>query len=286
VPEADSRSDRLDDAIADLYGGPLEEFVVRRDALAKELRSAGDTASASLVKSLRKPSRAAWALDLAALDGDAIENLLGAVRGLVEAQTSGGDVRTALAELRTTVREFAEHASRLAAKAGNTQEPAALANAVLATLGNPERFDQLCAARLADVPDAGALDFLTLASPPARVQQAPTPKPREKRQASQASRKRAELETAAREAARQAKAVLDEARERAKAFQRSVRTAEANLKGAESRLKVAEEEAMAAQTNFERVNAEAKKVADQVVAAEKATEEAEQRLESLIQARF
>jgi hypothetical protein len=49
-----------DDTIDALYRGPLEEFTSARNELAKSLRSEGDAAAAAEVRSLRKPSRAAW----------------------------------------------------------------------------------------------------------------------------------------------------------------------------------------------------------------------------------
>jgi hypothetical protein len=52
-----------DDPIALLYGLPLEDFVARRDALAKEARAAGDRERAAEIKQLAKPTRAAWAVN-------------------------------------------------------------------------------------------------------------------------------------------------------------------------------------------------------------------------------
>lgn len=46
-----------------LYGLSPDEFTPRRDALAKELRSAGDRSAADWVKALRKPSAAAWVVN-------------------------------------------------------------------------------------------------------------------------------------------------------------------------------------------------------------------------------
>jgi hypothetical protein len=54
-----------DDAIDELYAAPLDEFVARRDRLARELR-AHDKDAAAAVKRLRKPSRVAWAVNQAA----------------------------------------------------------------------------------------------------------------------------------------------------------------------------------------------------------------------------
>lgn len=71
----------------DLYGLPLEEFTPARDALAKELKAAGRKDEAAEVKSLRKPSLAAWALNRAARDHpDAIEQLRAAGADLRAAQ--------------------------------------------------------------------------------------------------------------------------------------------------------------------------------------------------------
>ncbi len=49
--------------IDELYGVPLEGFVAARDELAKELIAAGDGDEAKRVKSLRKPTATAWALN-------------------------------------------------------------------------------------------------------------------------------------------------------------------------------------------------------------------------------
>src|SRR4051812_39551314 len=71
----------------DLYGLPLEEFTPARDALAKELKAAGRKDEAAEVKSLRKPSLAAWALNRAAREhADAIERLRAAGADLRAAQ--------------------------------------------------------------------------------------------------------------------------------------------------------------------------------------------------------
>jgi hypothetical protein len=49
-----------DARIEALYALPLEEFTAARNALAKELASAGDEQGAERVRSLGKPTRAAW----------------------------------------------------------------------------------------------------------------------------------------------------------------------------------------------------------------------------------
>ncbi len=52
-----------DDEVAQLYGLPLNEFVPRRDALARELRKAGDRERAAEVGKLKRPTVGAWAVN-------------------------------------------------------------------------------------------------------------------------------------------------------------------------------------------------------------------------------
>jgi hypothetical protein len=49
--------------VDDLYGLPLDRFTPERNALARELRNAGQREGASKVAGLRKPSVAAWAVN-------------------------------------------------------------------------------------------------------------------------------------------------------------------------------------------------------------------------------
>jgi hypothetical protein len=102
----------------DLYGLPLEEFTPARDALAKELKAAGQKDEAAEVKSLRKPSVAAWALNRVAREHpDAIEGL----------RAAGAEVRSAQDEamsgdaghLRDAGRALAEEVDRVAALAAD-----------------------------------------------------------------------------------------------------------------------------------------------------------------------
>jgi hypothetical protein len=102
----------------DLYGLPLEDFTPARDALAKELRAAGRKEEAAEVKSLRKPSLAAWALNRAARDhGDAVERLRAAGADLREAQSEAmaGDA----GRLRSAGQALAGEVDRVAALAAD-----------------------------------------------------------------------------------------------------------------------------------------------------------------------
>jgi len=65
-----------------LYAAPLEEFVERRNALAKALRQEGKTDEAAQVAGLRKPVAAAWVVNRLARDER------GKVRALIRATES------------------------------------------------------------------------------------------------------------------------------------------------------------------------------------------------------
>ena len=56
-------SDAVDRAADELYGLPLDEFVPRRDALVRELRSAGQKDDAEMIKRMPKPSAPAWVVN-------------------------------------------------------------------------------------------------------------------------------------------------------------------------------------------------------------------------------
>jgi hypothetical protein len=100
-----------DEELDRLYGLPLGEFTAARDALAKELRGAGDAERAKRVKELRKPTRSAGAINrvVRARRKEARE-LLDAAEGLREAQARmlGGGDREAVDEAAERERARAE----------------------------------------------------------------------------------------------------------------------------------------------------------------------------------
>lgn len=297
---------QLDSARSSVYGGPLEDFVRRRDALARELRSAGDRELANTVKALRKPSRIAWVLNLAATDGAAIDRLASAVQNMLETQAAGGDVRAAIGVLRTAVRDFAAHAERGAAAAGQGIDAAALATAVLAVLGKPAAFDQMRGGYLVEIPAAGGLDFLaSLPTPPpaktaaasaanfvssgARASKSSGNKARVARDAEQRTNReaahraeRVAAQRAVREAAQRAADALAEARRRSNDAQRAVSRAESALHAAESRVREAEEQLRSARLEHERLSEHAERAAAQVAEAARAASEAERHAADIV----
>lgn len=149
VPDADPTS--LGPRIAEVYGGPLAGFVARRDALVRELRSADRKDEAAEVKALRKPKALAWALDAGALaDPDAFAELDAAVSEVGEAQDGGGDVRAAIARLRTAEDAAVAAADDAARGHDHPVDRTALASGLRAVVGSAAAMDALRAGRLVD----------------------------------------------------------------------------------------------------------------------------------------
>lgn len=255
----------LESAIQDVFRGSLEEFVQRRDTLAKQLRANKKPEDAEKVKALRKPSRAAWALDCAVHDdAGSVERLAAALSAAQEAQSrGGGDLRSALEKVRTATRAVAEAAARATAGA-HPMEAASLVAAVTAVIGDANAFEALRAGRLADIPEAGGLDFLTAVAPAVRTSPAAAAgrTPQETKESKRAAAARAELE--------RAEAALSEARERSKTAQRALQEAEAKWAAAERQLERARDEATLRRADVERARSDANVAAAQEREAERA----------------
>jgi len=112
-------------AAEDLYGLSLDEFTAARNKLSGELKKAGDAEGAAAVKSLKKPSVTAWAINqLARSHSDDVEALLDAGERLRRAQDAvmeGSDpaaLRTAMADRRELVTNLSRRASKTLEKDG------------------------------------------------------------------------------------------------------------------------------------------------------------------------
>ena len=132
-------ADELEGRIDELYGLPLERFTAERDALAKELVTAGDREGAARVKALRKPVVAAWAVNLLAReDPDGVKELIelgGTLRSAHRRAVSGGDVepfRVATEERRQLVRTLTRAAQAIVERDGGA--PGAATDAIAGTL--------------------------------------------------------------------------------------------------------------------------------------------------------
>jgi hypothetical protein len=131
-----------------LFAASLEDFTRVRDELAKRLRDEGKTEEAAAVKTLRKPSVPAWAVNQLARDHqDQLQELFGAGDQLRKAQRDvlrGGDpreLREATANERRVVGGLVERALSILQEAGHGASPAyreRIADTLSATAGDDE----------------------------------------------------------------------------------------------------------------------------------------------------
>ena len=130
-------------AIADeLYALPLADFTPARDAKAKELKG---TELAPQVKALKKPSLAAWVVDLLVRrEAEQVEQVLGVGAALREAQAamSGEDLRALTRQRRQLTAAVTQQARSLASDAG-VKVTQAVADQVEATL-TAAMVDETC----------------------------------------------------------------------------------------------------------------------------------------------
>ncbi|HEX6239040.1 MAG TPA: hypothetical protein VFZ68_17710 [Acidimicrobiales bacterium] len=226
--------DDLDAAVAELYGGPLDSFVPRRDALARTLRSESRRDDASTVASLRKPKRLAWALDAARLTNPtAVDDLAGAAEAVADAQATGGDLRAATARLREVQDALVDVALDAARAADQRVDRSEVGLAVRAVASDPEALSDLRSGRLIDVPTTGGLGGLDLAFG-AEARAAPRGGPRGRAGAMAEARDRAAPPKRTVDAARRA---LERAETKADAADRRAREAaeRAGVAGEEAR---------------------------------------------------
>ena len=101
------------DPVDALYQDDPADFVERRSALVKSLKSDGDPERAAAVAKLRKPPRTAAALgEFARSDPGAVQALLDAARTVADSlRTGGADLRAAQSEYSSVVSNLVERAA-------------------------------------------------------------------------------------------------------------------------------------------------------------------------------
>jgi hypothetical protein len=291
----------LEQAIDELYAAAPEEFVPRRNALAKELTKAGRRPEAEEVRALRKPTLSAWlANQLARQEKAAVEALLDAGEDLKRTQQallSGGDARElqrGREELRALVRRLSD-----AGRATLAEDDRAASEAMLERLASTleaaaldDGARQLLArGRLTEDVDLPGFEALSPpaagvppraptrrdAEAPARKRQEADAPARKREQVDAAARKREQAEAAARER-REAEAVrkaeLSQLRE-------SVRRARAETRDLRSQERDALRKADRARSEAARLEAAATRLGERLADAEEAVRQAEERLERL-----
>lgn len=119
----------VQDDLDALFELPLSEFTAARNALATRLKKGGNAADANRVKSLAKPSVAAWAVNqLFWKHRIALNRLLDAGERFRNAQTAqlagkSADLRAPLEARRVALSELSTHAARILAEGGNAATP-------------------------------------------------------------------------------------------------------------------------------------------------------------------
>ncbi|MCI2418317.1 hypothetical protein MOQ72_12830 [Saccharopolyspora sp. K220] len=145
----------LQDVARELYTADPAEFIPARDRHAAAARQRGDEQLANQLKKLRKPTTAAWAVNLLAAREhlDALVELGEQLRS-AQRELRGDDLRTLAAERTRLLRELTDRAAELAAQHGHPlTEP------------TRQQVEQTLTAALSD-PEAGhAAQAGTLAKP-------------------------------------------------------------------------------------------------------------------------
>lgn len=267
----------LEAAIQSVYRGSLEEFVRRRDALAKQLRSDKRREEAERVKALRKPSRTAWLLNNIVYEDPApVDRLAAAIAGAQDAQSgSGAGLRTALENVRAAVRDVASAGARAGVRFGHPVDAASLVSSVNALIGDANAFGELRGGLLVEIPEGGGLDFLAAvaSATPKSPTAVETSKPTAQKDSAQVS--------AARKALQSAEAVLADAGERARAADRAVTEAQTRLDAAEQQLRRAKEEAENRRAELEVRRRDAEAASAALKDAERLLSQARERVEKL-----
>ncbi|MBO3095598.1 hypothetical protein [Cellulomonas dongxiuzhuiae] len=144
----------LDDVVDELYGGTLDDFVARRDAAVRAAKAAKDKELAGRIGSLRKPTVAAWAVNVLVRDdpslADALRDLGEGMRD-AERNLDGPALRELGKQRRALVSGLVARARRLAADGGQKLSTAAaqeVEHTLTAALADPTVADAVAAGTL------------------------------------------------------------------------------------------------------------------------------------------
>jgi hypothetical protein len=259
----------LEQAMDDLYGADLDEFVSERNRIAAELRKEGRRAEAAQVKELRKPGLSAWTVNqLARRHRKDVDLLLDAGHRLAAAQAeviSGGDPAH-FDEARGREQEALKRLRQAAAKVLGDRSASGTIERVSSTLRaaavSEEGREQLARGRLSGDVEASGFEAFAGIAPAAKT----VPKSTKGTKEAKAKPKRRD-ERSYREAVAQARATLKAARERESESTRQLRQAEKAL--AQARREVENAEGA-----VEDAEADRRAAAEETAAAEQALDEA------------
>lgn len=136
---------------AELYLLPPEEFTAARDAAADQVKVGGDAGQAKELKALRKPSAAAWLVNLLVrAQGELVEQLLALGPALAQAQAQGqGDALRVLgAQRRELVDAVTAQAVAVAGRPVSAAVREEVASTLEAALADPAAADAVRSGRL------------------------------------------------------------------------------------------------------------------------------------------
>ncbi len=145
-PDADVDA-QVAEAAYDLYGLPPGEFTAERDRLVREARDAGDRALAASLQSLKRPTVAAWAVNLLVREeADLLRQVLDVGEALREAQAGleGDALRELGRQRRDLISSVVARARALLAEEGgslNAQAEQQVAATLQAALSDPTAAD-------------------------------------------------------------------------------------------------------------------------------------------------
>jgi hypothetical protein len=225
----------VDEALDELYGAPLADFVATRKRLAKELD--GDEAKA--FAKLRKPSTAAWVLNqLARHNRREVDLLLDAGHRLRQAQAGvlRGEERKAFEQARHTEADALQRLLKAAQELGASGAALTAVNEGLRAAAITEEGRELLAlGRFVEPPKAAGLEAFAGIDVPERASARPKKddaprKSDERREAATALRELEHRLHAAEREAEQAEKQAQKARQTADALAREVAEAERRLR--------------------------------------------------------
>ncbi|HEY8211979.1 MAG TPA: hypothetical protein VIG99_31070 [Myxococcaceae bacterium] len=276
-------------ALERLYAAPYESFTETRDALAKELKSAGNAELSAQLKKERRPPVTVWALNqLARRNPAVVKEWLDSGERLREAQEravrgeGSGSMRDAGAEQRHVLGGLLKEAMaivREAGSAGSTDQQDRMEGSLLACANGPQALGrQLAEARLEkDLPrpgfgDLGALEAMAAAPPKAPRQppsltlvKPPTDAGADQREVERRERELERMRKDAEHRAREAAKALADAQRRRERAEESAGRAAAALEEATTAAQRAREALASAEADLSKAEAEAR-AADQALA--------------------
>ena len=242
-----------------LYGLPLERFTDARNQLAKDLRRSGDREAAAEVARLKKPTRAAWAINqLARADKTALRKVLETGKRLRAAQEGalGGGSGKKLRDAAAGEREAVDRATQLAAgmEGAHLTGPnlERVRSSLHAAASIDEVRDAIEAGRLTSDHEPIGLGSFTAAVTPPADDRASAPRRTPKQDA--AAKKKL---TEARKADGQAKRTLAAAERALESRRTAARRAQEQLSEAQAQLDEAQHAAAAARNRLEKAEASA-----------------------------